>query len=90
MWMELKREVCMQYPVIPSDNHATQVFTQLEQGPDELLDDFPHCASHLLSKLNNNFDMSSISVKGTHHYAVVYCLNFRNLKDSIMGDWNAQ
>ena len=50
MWMELKNELSMQYSIIPSDTHAAQAFTQLEQGPDELLDDYLHCVSDLLSK----------------------------------------
>ena len=49
MWTELKKELSMQYFVIPADTHATQTFTWLEQGPDELLDDYLHHVSELLS-----------------------------------------
>ena len=47
MWTELKKELPLQHSVIPSNTHATQAFTQLEQGPDELLDDYLHCVSEL-------------------------------------------
>ena len=35
---ELKNELSMQYSIIPSDTHATQAYTHLEQSLDELLD----------------------------------------------------
>ena len=44
-WTELKKELSMQYSIIPSNTHATQVFTCLEQGMDELLDDYLHHVS---------------------------------------------
>ena len=69
----------MQYYIIPSDNHATQALNHLEQGPDELLDDYIHHVSDL-SKIYHTSDMSRISVEGTNHYAVVYGLNCRKLK----------
>ena len=50
-WLELKRELLMVYSIIQSDSHATQDFTQLEQGLDELLDVYLHCSSELLSKI---------------------------------------
>ena len=80
----------MQYSIIPSDSHATQAFTWLEQGPDELLDEYIHCAHKLLSKIYHTLDMSSISVEGLTHYAVVYGLNCNKLKDTITGHWNVQ
>ena len=66
------------------------VFTHLEQGSDQLLDDYPHLASHLLLKTYHASDMSRISVKGTKHYAVVYGLNCRKLKNSVAGHRSAQ
>ena len=83
MWAECKKEISMQYSVIPSDTHATLAFTNLEQGPDDLLDNY--CVSKLLSKIYNTSDMSSIAVKATNHYAVAYGLNCRKLKDHIIG-----
>ena len=70
-WMEVEKELSMQYSIILSDIHATQASTQLEQGPEELLDNYLHCVSELLSKIFHTYDMSSISVEGTNHYAVV-------------------
>ena len=83
--MELKRELSMQYSNILYDSHATQAFIQLEQGPDELLDVYFHCATELQSKIYHTSDMSRISPKGLNHYAVVYGLNCRRLKDSVLG-----
>ena len=80
----------MQYPVIPSDTHATQAFTHLEQGLDELLDNYLHHMCELLSKIYHTSDMSSISAEGTNHYAVAYGLNSRKLKDSIAGHQSTQ
>ena len=80
----------MQYSNIPSDSHATQAFTQLEQGMDELLNDYLHHASELLSKIYHTSDMSSISAEGTSHYAIVYGLNCRKLKDIMAGHQNVQ
>ena len=37
-WKELKRELSMQYSNIPFGSHAPQALSQLEQGPDGLLD----------------------------------------------------
>ena len=80
----------MQYSVIPSDTHATQAFTCLEQGPDVLLDNYLHHASELLFKIHHTSDMSSISVEGNNHYVVVYGINCRKLKDSIMESQSVQ
>ena len=35
----------MQYLAILFDSHAAQAFAQMEQGPDELLDMYLHCAN---------------------------------------------
>ena len=80
----------MQYSVIMSDSHAPQAFTQLEQGLDELLDDYLHYVSELLSKIYHTSDISSISVEGINHYALVYGLNCRKLKDGVVGHWSIQ
>ena len=89
-WTELKKELCMQYSVNLSDIHPTQAFSLFEQDLDELLDDYLHHASNLLSKIYHTSDMSSISVEGTNYYAVVYSLNCRKLKDSIAGYQSTQ
>ena len=43
-----------------------------------------------MSKIYHTFDMSSISVEGSTHYTVVYGLNCRKQKDSVMGHWGVQ
>ena len=53
----------MQYSIIPSDTHGTQASTHLEQGSDELLNDYLHCVSELLSKIYHISDMSRIWAK---------------------------
>ena len=80
----------MQYSVILSDTHVTQAFTWLEQGPDELLGDYLHHATELLSKIYHTSDMSSISAEGTSHYVVVNGLNCRKLNNTILGHWSTQ
>ena len=80
----------MQYSIIPFDTHATQAFTHLEQGLDKLLSDYVLCVSELLSKLYHAFDMTRFSVEGSDHYAVVYGLNCRKLKDSMVGHQGTQ
>ena len=80
----------MQYSIIPSDTHATQTFTHLGQGLNELLDDYLHHVSELLSKIYHTSDLSRISVEGTNHYAVVYGLNCGKPKDSVAGHRSAQ
>ena len=42
----------------------------LDQGPDELLDDYLHCASDVVLKIYHTSDMFRISAEGTNHYAV--------------------
>ena len=90
MWADLKKELSMQYSIIPSNIHTTQAFTCLEQGPDELLDDYLHYASYLLLKIYHTSDMSRISVEGTNYYAVVCGLNHKQLKNSVAGQKSAQ
>ena len=34
MWADLKKELSMQYSIIPLDAHRTEDFTYLEQGPE--------------------------------------------------------
>ena len=43
-----------------------------------------HHASELLQKFHHTSDMSKISAEGLNHYTVVYCLNCRMLKDSVV------
>ena len=88
MWMELKKELYIQYSWSFHLILITQAITHLEQGPDELLDDYLHCARELLSKICHISNMSRISVEGTSHYAVVYGLKCRKQKDSIVGHWS--
>ena len=90
MWTKLKRELSMQYSTISHDSHATYAFSQLEQGPDELLDWYLQHTSELLSKIYHTLDMSWISAEGLNHYAMVYDLNCRRLKDSVVGQWSTQ
>ena len=89
-WIELKKESCMQYSIISSNNHAAQSFTWLEQGPHELLEEYLHGPSELQSKIYHTSDMSRILVVGINHYAVVYGINCMKLKYSIMGHWSTQ
>ena len=76
----------MHYSVILSESDATKAFTQLEQGMHELLDDYLHYASELLSKMKHNFEMSSNSAEGINHYAVISGLNCRKLKETASWD----
>ena len=89
-WTELKNKLSIQYSIIPSDAYETQAYTHLEQGLDELLDNYIHHASKLLSKIYHASDMSRISVEGTNHYAVIYSLNCRKPKDSMVGHQSVQ
>ena len=75
----------MQYSIIPFDTQATQAFIHLEQGLDELLENYLHYVSELLSKICHTSDMSRISVEGSNHYVVVYGFSCRKLKDSVVG-----
>ena len=79
----------MQYSTILFNSHVFQAFTQLEQGLDELLDMYLYHISELLSKIYHTSDMSGI-LAGLNHYTVVYSLNCRRLKDSVVGHWSAQ
>ena len=80
----------MHYSIITSDTNATQAFIHLEQGQDELLDDYLHCVSDLLLNIYHTFDMSRISAEGTNHYALVYGLNCKKLKDGMAEHRSAQ
>ena len=86
MWMELKKELSMQFSVIQLDTYATNIVTQLEQGLDELIDDYLHHVNELLSIIYHTSDMSSILAEDTNHYTVVYGLSCRKLKDNILGN----
>ena len=81
--MEIKKELSMQYSIILSDTHATQAFTHFEQGLDELLHEYLHHRSGLLSKIYHPSEMSRISAEGNNHYVVVYGLKCRKLNDSM-------
>ena len=83
-WTENKKELSMQHSIISSDTHATEAFTQITQGLVELFDDYLHHVSELLWKIYHTSDMSRFSVEGTNHYAVVYGLNCRKLKDCMV------
>ena len=72
------------------DSHATQAFTKLEQGQDELLGVYLYHASKLLSKAYQILDLSKILAEGLNHYTVVYGLNCRRLKDSVVRHQSAQ
>ena len=89
-WMEIKREMSMHYSTIPFESNANQTFAQLEWSPDELLDMYLHHVSEFLSKIYHTSDMSRISVEGLNHYTVVYGLNCRRLKDSVVSHWSMQ
>ena len=54
------------------------------------LADYLYCVTDLLSKIYHTSYMSRISAKGTNHYAVVYAVNCRQLKDSMAGDRSMQ
>ena len=79
----------MQYSIIPLNIHATKAFTHLEQGLDELLDDYLHHVTDL-SKIYHTYNMSRTSAEGNNHYTVVYGLNSSKLKDSMAGHRCAQ
>ena len=82
MWLELKREISIQYSAIPYDSHTTQAF--------ELFDIYFDCACEFLSKNYHTSVMSRILAEGLNHYTVVYDLNCRRLKYSVVGNQGAQ
>ena len=51
----------------------------------ELLDEYLHHMSELLSKIYNTLDMPRVLTEGLNHYTVVYVLNYWKLKDNIKG-----
>ena len=87
-WKGPKRELSRQYSSIPLDNHATQAFECLQQGPHELLEMYLCRASEPLLKSYHTLDMSQISVLGLNHYTVVYGLGCRELKGCLAGHWS--
>ena len=89
-WMELIRELPMQYSAILFDSHATKALAQLEKGLDELLNMYLVHTSEHLSNIYYTSDMSRISGDGLNHYTVVYGLNYRRLKDSVVGHHSTQ
>ena len=80
----------MQYSLNLLHTHTTQAFTHLEQGPDELIDDYLHHVSDPILKIYHTPDMSRISAEGTNHYVVVYGMSGRKLRDSVGGCKSAQ
>ena len=62
----------------------------LEQGLDELLNNYLHHVNELLSKIYHTSDMFKISVEGTNHYTIVYYLNCRKPEDSTTGHRSMQ
>ena len=92
MWKDLKSEPLRQYSTISFNSHATQAFAYLQQGPDELLEMYLHCASELLSKIHHTTDMSQMPAKGLSTYTVVYGLHSTKPKDKVAGHqstyWN--
>ena len=46
--------------------------------------------SELLSKIYHTVDISKVLVEGTNHFAVVYGLNCRKHKDSVVGHRSTQ
>ena len=53
----------MQYLVFLMNSHATEAFTQPEQGPEKILYMYFHYAIELLSKVYHTSDMSRILAK---------------------------
>ena len=88
--MELKRELSILYSAILYDSHVTQAFSKLEQGPDEFLDMYLCHTSDFLSELYHTSNMSKILAGGLKHYAVVFGLDCRRLKDSVVGHQSMQ
>ena len=84
-WDDLKNELLRLHSTTPLDSHATQAFAYLQQGPDELLTLYLHCASELLSKIHYMKDISQIMAEGQNHYTMVYGLNSHKLKDRVVG-----
>ena len=86
-WRELRSELSRQYSSIPFDSHATKAFVSLYLAQDEPLEMYLHHASEHFSKIHHLSDMSQISVEGLKQYTIVYGLNCRNLKYSVVGHW---
>ena len=80
----------MQYSAILYNTHATQAFTQLNQGLDELQDMYLYPVSELLSKIYHTSDMSRIWVDDLNQYTMIYVLNCGKLKNSVAEDQREQ
>ena len=85
MWKDLRSNILRPYSTIPFNSHATQTFSNLQQGPYELLEMYLHLASELLSKVHHMTDMTEVPVEGLKHYTIGYGLNFTKLKDRVEG-----
>ena len=83
-WDDIKHELLRQYSMIPFGSQATQAFTDLQQGCNELLKLYLHHATELLSKIQYMTDMSQIPAEGLNHYTMVYGLNSNKLKDQVV------
>ena len=62
----------------------------MQPSPDELLDDYLHHVSELLSIMYHTSDMSRISDECTQNYSVVYSLSCRKLKGGMAGHRSTQ
>ena len=57
-WDDPKNKFSRKYSTILFNSHATQAFAHLQQGPEELLRLYLHCASEYLSNIHHMRDMS--------------------------------
>ena len=89
-WAKFKKELSMQYSIIPSDTYATQAFTIENKVWMSFLMTIYNCVSELLLKIYHISDLFRFSAEVPNHYAVVYGLNCKKLKDSMAGHWSAQ
>ena len=55
-----------------------------------LLDMYLHHASELILKIHHTSDLPQILLKGLNHYTIVYGLDSRKIRKSIVGHWNVQ
>ena len=89
IWQDLKVELSRQFSKISFNSYATQAFTHLQQGCDELPEMHMHHASELLSKIHHTAGMAQIPAEGLNYYIVVYGLNSAKLKDNVVGHRSA-
>ena len=66
-WDNLKNELLRLYSTIAFDIHATQAFAHLQQGPDELLKMYLHCAFVKDSSYDGHVSNSRWKTKPLHH-----------------------